>query len=385
MMQPASRKSLLIGAIVMLALAAASSIRARAEPALDRVLSSVHVSNQNRCTALSIEFNLRVRYLSHFPITGGQELRIQVRAIDEALAAAEFLSRRESLRPPETKFGHIRAIYFELDDASGPALVIQFDQAVNYQVSQGADFQSIIVKLFGKNASSACKADFPNAGSFGTWSTTVNADTQVIAQSKPAHATQRGSGAATDEQKRAAAALMDEGRGALRKGDLSTAIAKFTEVLKLPETDSSPEAQELLALARQRNKQTAEARAEYEDYLSRYTTGDGADRVRQRLAGLVTATGDGGPILKAPRGGAGGAGDGTQTWTVSGSASQFYIRDDSFQTLRDPSLPPDVNADPEVASDASERIALEPRCNRDVERQWSEIETSLFRYRGAQV
>ena len=195
-MQPASRKSLLIGAIVMLALAAASSSRARAEPALDRVLSSVHVSNQNRCTALSIEFNLRVRYLSHFPITSGQELRIQVRAIDEALAAAEFLSRRESLRPPETKFGHIRAIYFELDDATGPVLVIQFDQAVNYQVSQGADFQSIIVKLFGKNAPSACKADFPNAGSFGTWSTTVNADAQVIAPSKTGarHAKRLGHG-----------------------------------------------------------------------------------------------------------------------------------------------------------------------------------------------
>ena len=30
---------------------------------------------------------------------------------------------------------------------------------------------------------------------------------------------------------------------------------------------------------------------------------------------------------------------------VSGSASQFYIRDDSFRTLRDPSLPPNPNED----------------------------------------
>ena len=346
-MQLASRKSLVV-AIAMFALAAASSRRANAEPVLDRVLASVHVMNQNSCTALSIEFNLRVRYQSHFPIAFGQELRIQVRAIDIALATAEFLSRRESLRPPETKFGHIRAIYFELDDATGPMLVIQFDRPVTYQVTQGADFQSIIVKLFGKNHPSACKADFPAAGSFGAWSTSVNAAVPAGDQQRPAHATRRGSGTATGEQRRTAAALMDEGRGALRKGDLAIAIAKFTQVLKLPETDSSPEAQELLALAFQRNKQTSQARAEYEDYLTRYKAGDGSDRVRQRLAGLVTATEMSAPILKAPKGGPGARDDGTQTWTVSGSASQFYIRDDSFRTLRDPSLPPDVNADPEA-------------------------------------
>ena len=346
-MQLASRKSLLV-AIAMFALATASSDPANAEPVLDRVLASVHVMNQNSCTALSIEFNLRVRYQSHFPILSGQELRIQVRAIDIALATAEFLSRRESLRPPETKFGHIRAIYFDLDDATGPILVIQFDRPVTYQVTQGADFQSIIVKLFRKNHPSACKAHFPSAGAFGAWSTSVNAAVPAGGQQRPAHATRKGSGTATDEQRRTAAALMDEGRGALRKGNLAIAIAKFTQVMKLPETESSPEAQELLALAFQRNKQTSQARAEYEDYLTRYKAGDGPDRVRQRLAGLVTATEISAPILKAPKGEPGARDDGTQTWTVSGSASQFYIRDDSFRTLRDPSLPPDVNADPEA-------------------------------------
>lgn len=347
MMPFASRKFFLLVAILMLAIGGALPDRADAEPVLDRVLASVRVANQSRCAALSIEFNIRVRYLSHFPISSGQELRIRVRAIDTGLAIAESLSRRESLRPPETKFAHIRAIYFELDDAAGPVLVIQFDQPVNYQVSQGGDFQSIIVKLFGKNRPSACGANFPSAGSFGSWSTTVSGAPSGD-QGKPFHAPRRGSGAATDAQKNEAAALMDEGRGALRKGDLSTAIAKFSKVLKLPETDSSPEAEELLAVALQRNKQPKEAQAEYEDYLSRYPSGDGADRVRQRLASVVTAEGNVAPVLKAPRSGSGGADTGTQTWTVSGSASQFYIRDDSFRTLRDPSLPPDVNADPEA-------------------------------------
>ena len=306
----------------MLALVGNMPKSARAEPVLDRVLAGVRVTNQGHCSALSIDFNLRVRYLSHFPIASGQELRIRVRAIDTALAIAESLSRRESLRAPETKFAHIRAIYFELDDATGPVVIVQFDRPVNYQVSQGGDFQSIIIKLFGSGRPSACSVNFPTSGTFGSWSTTVNS-APASDQSKPFHVAKRGSGTATDAQKREAASLMDEGRGALRKGDSSTAIAKFSKVLKLPETDSSSEAQELLALALQRAKRTNEAQAEYQDYLTRYPTGEGADRVRQRLASLLTAEGIVSPALKAPKTGTGGTGDGTQTWTVSGSASQF--------------------------------------------------------------
>ena len=323
-----------------------SALSSRAEPALDRVLASVQASNQKRCTALNIVFNLRVRYLSHFPASTGQELRIMVRPIDGAVAAAEILTRRESLRAPETKFAHIRAIDFEAGSAAGPALVIQFDEAVNYQVLQGDDFQSIVVKLFGRNAPSACPANFQNQNGIGDWTTSVIAGAPAAGT---AQATQRGKGTATPAQTSAAAALMDEGRGAMRKNDLSKAIAKFTQVLKLPETASSPEAQELLGLARQKNKQLVQARAEYEDYLTRYPAGDGADRVRQRLAGVVTATGDRGqPDLKAPKSIATAHDDGTHTWTVSGSVSQFYIRDDSFRTLRDPSLPPEIIQDLEA-------------------------------------
>ena len=132
----------------------------------------------------------------------------------------------------------------------------------------------------------------------------------------------------------------------MRKERNGEAIAKFKEILNLPENESSASAQEFLALAYQRNQDVAQAKAEYEDFLARYPTGEGADRVRQRLSGLLTATGEMTPELKAATSGGGKSrGDGAETWTVSGSVSQFYIRDDSFRTLRDPSLPPESNPD----------------------------------------
>jgi hypothetical protein len=52
----------------------------------------------------------------------------------------------------------------------------------------------------------------------------------------------------------------------------------------------SREALELLGLARQRKGQTTHAVNTYEEYLKLYPDAEGSDRVRQRLAGLLTAT-----------------------------------------------------------------------------------------------
>lgn len=137
---------------------------------------------------------------------------------------------------------------------------------------------------------------------------------------------------------------MDEARGYLKKGNTAKAIERFNKILSLPETTVTAEAQEFLGVARQRGGDLAEAAAEFEDYLAHYPTGEGSERVRQRLAGVRTAEGKSQPKLKeasdAKREARSEAGS---SWTVSGSASQFYIRDDSFHVIHDPSLPPDFS------------------------------------------
>ena len=330
---------------LILALAAASlSVPAvRAEPALDRVLSGVQVTNGKNCTLLNIGFNLRVRYVSHFPQGKGQELRIMLRPIDGQQAAAEILTRRESVRAPEIKRAAIRAIDFEAGDAAGPVLVVQFEKPVHFQVGQGGDFQSIVIAISGATPSATCKAEFPSRGPVGAWTTTVAPNGAEPAGS-PSQST-RGTvkGTATEAQISAAAAAMNEGRAALKKENTGDAIKHFAKVLKMPETPSSADAQEYLGLAYKRSGRTAEARAEFEDYLRRYPGGEGTDRVRQRLAGVVTAAGEGSPALRSGTDASGERTKGAETWTVSGSASQFYIRDDSFRTVRDPSLPVAAN------------------------------------------
>jgi hypothetical protein len=82
-------------------------------------------------------------------------------------------------------------------------------------------------------------------------------------------------------------ALMEEARKTVIAGDTSRAIQIYTKILQLPEHPRHPEAQEYLALAREKKGQTAHAKAEYQRYLSLYPDSEGAARVNQRLAALL--------------------------------------------------------------------------------------------------
>lgn len=332
---------------VALTVATAAAAPSHAEPIIDRALSQLQVIHKSGCAVMRVEFNLRVRYAGHFPTNHGKELRVTVQPVDNTELAIMRSLRREALRAPQLGNARVVAVELQSDQPGGPVLRFQFDRDVGFDVAQGPDFQSIVVAV-GADGKHSCKALLPS-GPAGQWRTDVTFDQEfpLAAPSLevPVAATARGRGKGKlgEEEKRAAAAKMDEARAAMRKHDYPRAIALFRKVLSYPETDVSADAQELLALCYQKAGRISEARAELEDYVSRYPAGEASERMRQRLDAILTRDAAQGERLHKPR--SARADNGETTWTVSGSASQFYIRDDSFRTLRDPSLPPNPNED----------------------------------------
>lgn len=139
----------------------------------------------------------------------------------------------------------------------------------------------------------------------------------------PATTVSVGSDADTAETAR----LIGQAETAIQDNDIDRAIQLLTNASQLPENPNTPRAIELLGLAREKKGQTAHARVQYQEYLRRYPNGEGADRVRQRLAaldggGTVTS----GPLRQASGGSAGG-GASKWKWGLRGSFSQFYFRD----------------------------------------------------------
>jgi tetratricopeptide (TPR) repeat protein len=118
-----------------------------------------------------------------------------------------------------------------------------------------------------------------------------------------------------------AAQLMERGRAALTRGDNPGAIAALNQLLRLPPNRHSQDAQELIGLAHERNNEKILAKQEYALYLKLYPEGDGAERVRQRLAILESP--ESAPALKAVRQ------KQTDITMAYGSFSQYYYRGDT--------------------------------------------------------
>jgi tetratricopeptide (TPR) repeat protein len=145
-------------------------------------------------------------------------------------------------------------------------------------------------------------------------------------------------------------ALMEEARKTMIAGDTSRAIQIYTKVLQLPPHPRQPEAQEYLALAREKKGQTAHAKAEYQRYLSLYPDSEGAARVNQRLAALLANNRNSSKIAVA-LGTPGVSRDSSpSSWRVQTYFSQYYRRganqqNDQEEIVSQSALYSDVNLD----------------------------------------
>jgi hypothetical protein len=133
-------------------------------------------------------------------------------------------------------------------------------------------------------------------------------------------------------------------------GEISRAIQIYTKVLQQPPNEHQRDAQEYLALARERNGQIAHAKAEYQRYLSVYPDSEGADRVRQRMAALLASSGGNDAQVQTMTAGGGARRSSSSDWNVRTFASQFYRRDanqlnDQDEVISQSSIYTDISVD----------------------------------------
>jgi tetratricopeptide (TPR) repeat protein len=112
-----------------------------------------------------------------------------------------------------------------------------------------------------------------------------------------------------------AAQLLQKARAALDANNAEAAIEALNQLLTLPPNKSTEPAQELIGVARERNGEIAKARSEYTLYLKLFPQGEGAERVRQRLAKLEAA-----PVAERAA-----ARERPALKTLTGTFSQYYF------------------------------------------------------------
>lgn len=324
------------------------TISVRAQPVIDQFISNTELNTLGDCSLLRVNFHVRVRQTGHFPQDRGTQLEIYLQLVDQLAGVDQRLTPREGMRIANPGPAAIQSAYLALDEARGPVLHIQFLRPVSYQVVQSGSFETVAVAIARKGLVSACR--FPErSGELNDQSlqqATANPATSVRAKAAP-------TGQLSEADSKTVDTLMDDARAAIRKGSLAEATSLLKQVLKYPENKSSAEAQELLGATELKLGQRARAIAEFEDYLRRYPKGEGTERVRQRLAAILTVDG---PSQLRLQGAADPIGSALlkkspiaeTRWSMSGSVSVTYTTDDSANTVKDNSIAPNPNADPDA-------------------------------------
>ena len=126
-----------------------------------------------------------------------------------------------------------------------------------------------------------------------------------------------GNAAATDGELRS---LMASARQALIERRYADAVRDYTRVLQVPNHPYRPQAREYLGVAHERNRQIANAIAEYQAFIAEFPNDDNLRQVQGRLTALETAIAFN--DAEPQRGTAGRSGE----WELFGGVSQYYWR-----------------------------------------------------------
>jgi len=120
-----------------------------ATPVRDRVLERVNLDIIDEQPMLNVQLSFPFRYLSHFPLAEGTELRIRLQPVMVPSSDMGAVFQREGTVPPDADNAAIDEVIYEGDIDGGPYLTIRFTGTMRYEVIPGADYRSLNILLHG--------------------------------------------------------------------------------------------------------------------------------------------------------------------------------------------------------------------------------------------
>jgi len=118
-----------------------------AEPVRNQVLEEVTIRHDNGQPVLDIRLSFVFRYLGHFPLDEGRELRIRLEPVRVGPSDKKSIFARESVTPLNAGAFAIDEVVYEGDVKEGPRLTVYFDHPVHYHVIPDADYRGIKIFL----------------------------------------------------------------------------------------------------------------------------------------------------------------------------------------------------------------------------------------------
>ena len=276
--------------------------------ALNNVLDHIEVQDSRDQSVVKIIFTERLVYRSHAPTKKGDLIDIDVIFQGDPNAVTfedEFLFWTASKNIP------LSEVDLEWSNTVQAKLILRFNKEVEYELQASSDSYSITLTIHHPQGTQAEVIPHPSDALLPLPDFQKNAENEVLAS------------------------LMEEARQQMAKEEYSKAISIYTKVLGNENSVFAKQALEYLGVAREKKKQLAHAKNIYEQYLKRYPDGEDADRVRQRLFAMITASDTPKDKLRVA---SKDEKDELAEWEFYGGFSQLYNRSISLPDVADRSV-----------------------------------------------
>ena len=310
-------------------LGVSTSTPAVAQPTPGRMLAQVEFSPAGMCTTIDVMLNYPASFTGQFPEQSGVEFDVRLDPVEANEAPDITKLQKETASVVPGNPAGLSSLSYDPAGAR-PVVHLLFDYPVKLWVTKDINPRHILITTARTGSLSDC--------------------TNIQAEAKS------GLGDKV-------LSPLAEGKKAMVAKDYPRAVALFTKAVAMGDDTARREAQELLGLARERAGQLAHAKAEYRNYLRAYPNGAGAERVQQRLAGVLAASEEEANlqfeerrnkktnllktdtaisktntskktslVANSKKGDLGGSQGAAQQWEWEshGSISQIYYRDDGF-------------------------------------------------------
>jgi tetratricopeptide (TPR) repeat protein len=241
-----------------------------------QVLDRVEIVETPTAAEIHIVFNTRALYLRHTPSEKGDLIRIFLNFPDQD--RSERFARELAASPPSDLVPKFTVTF---PDQGTNGLSIQFAKPVRFRVSQRDIRSSSRIVISVKLDRPALPLQLPPEVEVRPSPPPEEKGPKQAFNIPPFRPGMNVETYAED--------LMRLGHKALIAGENEQALGIFNTLLNLPPNKQSQGAQEWVGVARQRSGEYKKAKTEYELYLKLYPEGEGAVKIRQRLASLQEA------------------------------------------------------------------------------------------------
>lgn len=232
----------------------------------NKILDKVEVIQAKTETEVHIEFLTQVRYVRHTP-SDKESSRIQIFLEFPQFTKGTLPEQREFRNSPRTNL--VPSFTVNYPEQQTNSIGVRFKKAIKFTVTADNSGRGIVIHI-------------PNSKVDAALEPVVQAPVQPIIDHGPqGELPVKPEGMSINDF---AGKLVAEAKSARSVGDHPKAVQLLNEVLGFPANSYSQEAQELIGVSREKLGEYDKAKAEYEAYLKLYPQGEGASRVKQRLA-----------------------------------------------------------------------------------------------------